>query len=104
MSPDSLKEYPVLLANLMNNSSAILCVSATSAFNKDLRTRLHRFVSLCLAVILAVLLVPDAALTQTKSQGEQVPAVLLKRLGAQYVPEDDQTQGLTCLFTGGPSA
>lgn len=62
---------------------------------ENLRTCSHRLVSLCLAVILAVLLVPDAALTQTKSPGEQVPAVLLKRLGAQYVPEDDQTQGLT---------
>ena len=85
----------MLSTSSTNNGTASLCASATSALSRNRPTRSYRFASLYLAVTLAVLLVPDAALTQTKSPGEQIPPALLKRLHAQYVPEDDQTQGLT---------
>ncbi len=59
--------------------------------------RMHRrrLVRLAVACLLGAMLAPGTAVLSGAQTPNEVPEVLLDRLRTQYVPEDDETQGLT---------
>ncbi len=92
MYPNSKMDHATPSTDTRDNSSATLCdFSASSALDGV------RCFSLGLAVVLAALLMPNVALSQSESRStsKEVPKALLERLAAQYVAEDDEAQGLS---------